>query len=231
MMVDSNMLKPNLDDLQTLQLFLVTPTPKAWLEFAVQHIPLLLIDHAHCERKAAATAIHFISKYPEKPEIVAKMSPLAREELLHFEKVLGFIQQRKLTYGPLPPSRYAQTLHQKITKKGCTARLCDQLIVAAIIEARSCERFHALSEMIEDKILTKFYRSLVQAEARHFHDYLALAKYYQQNLDTRLKEFIDLENELITSVDGVFRFHSGIPLLEGSASYSPILNLGEQEAV
>ena len=207
------MLNPNVDDLQTLYQFLRVPTPAAWLESALQQIPLLLIDHAHCERKAAATAINFLSKYPEKEEIVSIMSPLAREELLHFEKVLAILRQRNITFEALPPSCYAQKLHQHITKKPGISRLCDQLIVGAIIEARSCERFSALVPRLDDSILAKFYASLVKAESRHFYDYLQLAKFYGENIEDRVAVFLDIENELIHSKDTVFRFHSGIQCL------------------
>ena len=197
--------------LQTLLDFLRMPTPSAWLEAATMQIPLLLIDHAHCERKAAATALYFLSKYPERSEIVSVMSPLAREELLHFEKVISLLRERGIAYGPLPPSLYAQCLHAKITKRNGVTRLCDQLIVGAIIEARSCERFNALSPLIGDKALGKFYSTLVKAEARHFQDYLRLANHYGDDIETRIADFLDAENELISTIDTVFRFHSGIP--------------------
>ena len=205
------MIKPDVDDLKVLCQFLRTPTPDAWLEAAILHVPLLLVDHAQCERKAAATAINFLSKYPEKQEIIAVMSPLAREELLHFEKVMILLHKRHIAYVPLLPSLYAQKLHQKITKAPGMTRLCDQLIVGAIIEARSCERFNALALLLDDKELTKFYAALVKAEARHFQDYLRLAHYYGEDIDQRIKIFLDIENEFIKSKDTVFRFHSGIP--------------------
>jgi tRNA-(ms[2]io[6]A)-hydroxylase len=204
------MLKPDADDLQTLSHFLRIPTPKAWLNSAMQQIPLLLIDHAHCERKAASTALYFLSKYPDKEELVSVMSPLAREELLHFEKVITLLNERGIAFGPLLPSSYAQRLHEKITKTTGNARLCDQLIVGAIIEARSCERFNALAPLFDDKNLTKFYVSLVKAEARHFQDYLRLAQHYGGDISKRVEMFLDIENESISSVDEVFRVHSGV---------------------
>lgn len=202
-------LDPN--DLQILIDFLRLPTPEAWLDAAVANIPTLLIDHAHCERKAAATAINFISKYPEKPELVEVMSPLAREELLHFEKVNALMLSRNINFGPLPPSDYAQKMHRLVTKGGCKERLSDQLIVGAIIEARSCERFNALIPRLNDSYLSKFYASLVKSEARHFQDYLRLAKLYGGGIEQRVDLFLKTENELINSSDTVFRFHSGIP--------------------
>jgi len=205
------MLKPNIDDLQRLKNFLRTPTPMAWLEYAIQQIPLLLMDHAHCERKAAATAINFMSQHPEKPELIAVMSPLAREELLHFEKVISLLNSRGIEYGPLPPSLYGQHLHRHVTKMHGFSRLSDQLIIGAIIEARSCERFNALVPLLSDPVLAKFYAGLVKAEARHFEDYLRLANHYGGDIAPRIKMFLDVENALISTNDTAFRFHSGIP--------------------
>lgn len=200
-------------DLQLLNDFLQIKTPEAWLEYAANNLPLLLIDHAHCERKAAATAINFISKYPEKQDLVAVMSPLAREELLHFEKVMGIMEERNITFGPLQPSEYATTLHKQITKRDGQERLRDQLIIGAIIEARSCERFRAIIPYLEDEDLARFYRTLVKSEARHFEDYLHLARQYGGNIELRLNLFLTIENKFIQSQDTVFRFHSGIPLV------------------
>lgn len=198
-------------EIQTLIDFLQKPTPHQWLEYAANNIPLLLIDHAHCERKAAATAINFISKYPERSELVAAMSPLAREELLHFEKVIALMTQRGILFGPLQPSDYATTMHKHITKRDGMERLRDQLIIGAIIEARSCERFSAIIPYLADPELAKFYGTLLRSEARHFQDYLHLARLYGGDIDERVGYFLQLENRFITTSDEIFRFHSGIP--------------------
>lgn len=206
------MLKPKLTDLQIIHDFLRIPTPTAWLQVAITQLPTLLLDHAHCERKAAATALNFISKYPEKAELVKVMSPLAREELLHFEKVLTLMQIRNIPFAPLQPSAYAQQLHQFVCRQNTLERLTELLLIGAIIEARSCERFHALTTIIKDEELVKFYRALFKAESRHFQDYLQLAKCYCPDIiDMKLQHLLDLENALITSTDTVFRFHSGVP--------------------
>ncbi len=198
-------------DLQILNDFLRLPTPELWLDYAVNNSRTLLLDHAHCERKAAATAINFISKYPERRELVERMSPLAREELLHFEKVLVLMKSREISFAPLPPSDYAQKMHKLVIKQDGNERLRDQLIIGALIEARSCERFNALIPRLEDSQLSKFYASLVKSEARHFQDYLYLAKLYGGAIEKRLEQFLKIENDLIASEDQVFRFHSGIP--------------------
>ncbi|PWY55294.1 tRNA hydroxylase [Legionella qingyii] len=201
-------------DLQILIDFLQVKTPQRWLDFAADHIPLLLIDHAHCERKAAATAINFMSKYPEKRELVEVMSPLAREELLHFEKVITFMTNKGIEFCPLQPSGYATQMHKQVTSRNVLQRLCDQLIIGAIIEARSCERFYAIIPFLEDQDLVKFYGTLIKSEARHFEDYLRLAKLYGGNIEERLKLFLTIENDFILANDTVFRFHSGIPQIQ-----------------
>jgi tRNA-(ms[2]io[6]A)-hydroxylase len=197
------------NELCALKEFLRAPTPAAWVLAAVDNLPLIMVDHAHCERKAAATALNFISKYPDKAELVAVMSPLAREELLHFEKVLNILHQRAISFVQLQPSEYANSMHKRITIKSTPQRLCDQLIVGAIIEARSCERFAALVPYLEDDFLIKFYQSLVKAEARHFEEYLRLARLYGEAIDERVNMFLQIENAFITSKDTVLRFHSG----------------------
>lgn len=205
------MLSPAKHDLQTLIHFLRVPTPDEWLIAANNNLPLLLLDHAHCERKAATAAINLISKYPAYPDLVQLMSPLAREELLHFEKVIAIMNERNLAFEPLEPSGYGQALHALISKKPGNARLRDQLLIGAIIEARSCERFYALVPVLEDKQVTRFYSSLVKSEARHFQDYLGLATRYGEDTASRLDYFLTVENGLIQKEDAVFRFHSGIP--------------------
>ncbi|KTD11152.1 tRNA-(ms(2)io(6)A)-hydroxylase [Legionella gratiana] len=205
------MLKRLETDLQSVNDFLRIKTPQKWLEYAAKHVPLLLIDHAHCERKAAATAINFISKYPEKKELVEVMSPLAREELLHFEKVMQIMIRKGIQFCPLQPSGYATQMHKLVTSRDMIQRLCDQLIIGAIIEARSCERFHAIISYLEDQDLAKFYGTLIKSEARHFEDYLRLAQLYGKDIEGRLKMFLSLENDFILATDTVFRFHSGIP--------------------
>lgn len=206
------MAKYNGTALQSVLDFLHAPTPEAWLACAAKQIPVLLVDHAHCERKAATTALNMIGKYARHKELIDFMSPLAREELLHFEKVMQLIHERDITYAPLKPSWYAQRLHQHVSRDDYLDRLSDELIIGAIIEARSCERFHALVPWLEDKKLAKFYTSLVKAEARHFQDYLYLARLYSRHaIEDRMHYLLDIEQTLIQASDPVFRFHGGVP--------------------
>lgn len=202
--------------IDALEEFLLCPTPEAWLQEALRQRPLLLIDHANCEKKAASNAMTLMYRYVAHTDLLTKMSQLAREELLHFEQVVNIMTERGIDYERIGPSRYAGALreHMRTDREGA---LIDGLIVGAIVEARSCERFARLAPRLEqgedaDPALARFYRSLLRSEARHFQDYLGLARQYaREPIDGRVAEFLALEQHLIESVDDQFRFHSGIP--------------------
>lgn len=197
--------------LEELLDFLACETPGAWLEEALKQQSCLLIDHANCEKKAAATAMNLMYRHTSKPELMKKMSQLAREELLHFQQVVEILERKKIKYIRLSPSRYASALRELISENE-KSRLVDTLIVGAIIEARSCERFAKLAPLL-DAELEKFYTSLLKSEARHFKDYLELAKLYsEEDISSRLQEFVLWEAELINREDDRFRFHSGVPV-------------------
>ena len=192
--------------------FLLCPTPVAWIEAALVHQEILLVDHAQCEKKAASSALSMIYRYPDRTELLQKMSRLAREELRHFEQVLRFIVDRGMQYVHLTPSRYAAGLkdHARSTQPEC---LIDTLIIGAFIEARSCERFSKLAPHL-DAELGKFYGGLLASESRHFQDYLKLAEFYSaEDITSRIDYFAAIEAELINTPDHEFRFHSGIPKL------------------
>ena len=175
---------------------------------ALANQDLLLIDHAHCEKKAASTALSLMYRYVDNSDLLNKMSRLAREELRHFEQVLAIMNKRGVDYGHLTPARYAAGLRQAVRTED-PGRLVDVLIVGAILEARSCERFAALAPFLDDK-LADFYNSLLKSEARHYQDYLKLA--VQANggpVDERVGEFLAIEKGLIEAPDSEFRFHSG----------------------
>ena len=194
-----------------IQAFLPCRTPDAWVAAALQpdQEPTLLIDHANCEKKAAATALALMHRYTDNPVLLNKMSRLAREELRHFEQVIKIMAARDITYEPLSASRYAQGLHKGVRRQE-PGRLIDTLIVGALIEARSCERFARLAPQL-DKELGDFYFSLLKSEARHYSDYLRLAESLVSDGDLadRLEYFRGLEAELVESEDTEFRFHSG----------------------
>ena len=190
--------------------FLECETSDSWVEAALEHQDQLLIDHANCERKAAATAMHFMHRNTAYPELLTKMSQLAREELLHFQQVVEIMAARKIRYVRLGPSRYASGL-RSIFSINTKQRLVDALISGAFIEARSCERFARLAPEL-DAELSRFYTGLLKSESRHFQDYLYLAQLYSDNdIAMRVEEFRKLENKLISSPDNHFRFHSGLP--------------------
>jgi tRNA-(ms[2]io[6]A)-hydroxylase len=195
--------------------FICTPTPQAWLNEVHNHIPELLIDHANCEKKAASTALSMMYRYVEHIDILHKMSKLAREELRHFEQVLDLMEAQGITYRQLSSARYAQGLHAQISKQE-PYRLIDHLICGAVVEARSCERFASLIDVLPPAI-GNLYRKLLNSEARHFQDYLHLAQNVnsrtEANVDVaaRVEVFLEIDREMITGVDKHFRFHSGVP--------------------
>lgn len=193
---------------EELLAFLQSPTPDAWVAQALQHPEELLIDHANCEKKAASTALNLMFRYIDKPDLLQKMSRLAREELRHFEQVTALMSKRGVTYRALSASHYAQRLRQHIRTVE-PGRLVDTLIVGAFIEARSCERFAKLAPHL-DAELGGFYRSLLKSEARHYQDYLALAQAYaDESIDERIAFFAIAEAQAIVEDDNEFRFHSG----------------------
>ena len=196
--------------------FLPCETPAAWLDEALRHPTILLIDHANCEKKAAATAMSLLYRYSEHTELLRKMSQLAREELLHFEQVVNIISARGIEYIHLGPSRYAGGLREHLRKDAKNV-LVDTLIVGAFVEARSCERFAKIAPLLDPQ-LSKFYRSLLKSEARHYQDYLALAALYSDtDITPEVARFREIERDLIERPDGEFRFHSGVPQSAASA--------------
>lgn len=194
--------------LETIYQFLPCRTPQRWIENALASQDLLLIDHANCEKKAASTALGLMYRYVDNTRLLNKMSRLAREELRHFEQVLAIMGKRQISYDQIGPSRYAAGLRQLVSKDD-PQRLVDTMIVGAIIEARSCERFAALAPHL-DPVLGDFYNGLLKSEARHYQDYLSLAETAANGpVDGRLAEFMAVEQTLIESPDSEFRFHSG----------------------
>jgi len=193
--------------------FFDTPTPDAWVTEACQRLPELLHDHANCELKAASTALGFIYRYPEKAMLARRMSRLAREELRHFEQVRKILAEMSVPFEHVSASRYAGKLRRAVREKE-PERLLDMLIVGALIEARSCERFAALIPHLPEDI-GKFYAGLLASEARHFEHYLGFARdecdVEDEVFEDRLAELKKIEAELISAPDPQFRFHSGVP--------------------
>lgn len=174
-------------------------------------LPLILVDHAHCEKKAASSALNLLFRYPDRSLLVHRMSRLAREELRHFEQVLKLMEKRGVAFRHLTPSRYADGL-RKHMRTHEPVRLVDTLIVGAFIEARSCERFQALAPALQDREIADFYIGLCESESRHFRHYLELAEQAAgEDISERVRHFAVVESELNTAVDAELRFHSGPP--------------------
>lgn len=190
--------------------FLHCETPDAWINSALDNQSLLLLDHANCEKKAASTAINLMFRYVGDFDMMNKMSRLAREELRHYEQVMDIMEARGVAYEQITPGRYAGEL-RKLVRTSEPGRYIDTLIVGAIIEARSCERFAKLAPFLDEE-LQKFYLSLLKSEARHYEDYLTLAQRAAGDADIspRVQTFLALEKTLIEGADEEFRFHSGV---------------------
>ncbi len=191
--------------------FLLVETPTAWVEAAEARVPELLIDHANCEKKAAGTALNLMFRYTAHHDLLMQLSKLAREELRHFEQVAAVLQSRGIEYANVPAARYAAGLREAVRTHE-PARLIDLLIVGAIVEARSCERFEVLEPVLDDE-LGAFYARLAVSEARHFEVYLALAHELADGvpIEDRVTDFLAIDARLITQPDAAFGFHSGPP--------------------
>ena len=198
---------------ENIAAFFDTPTPDSWLDEAGARVPELLLDHANCELKAASTALGFLYRYPDRTLLAQRMSRLAREELRHFEQVRSIMADMQVPFARLSASRYAGALRQAV-RDDEPYKLLDMLLVGALIEARSCERFARLAPTLPPK-LGRFYSGLLASEARHFEHYIAFAKsesgFDEADIDQRLNELKEIEAKLISEPDPQFRFHSGVP--------------------
>lgn len=179
------------------------PTDPRWANIAEKNIEEILTDHAYCEQKAASTAISLIVGYPEKSELVDKMTALAREEMGHFQMVHNRIIQRGLTLGRERKDAYVGQLSTFFPKGGDRElRLIHRLLVCALIEARSCERFRVLSENLVDKELSEFYHTLMISEANHYTMFLKLARTYgkREEVDQMWQDLLEYEAEVISNL-------------------------------
>lgn len=193
--------------------FLDTQTPEEWLDLACERIPEMLLDHANCELKAASTALGFLYRYPDRTALAQRMSRLAREELRHFEQVRSIMDDMGIAFERLSASRYAGGLRDA-ARPDEPHKLLDLLLIGALIEARSCERFARIAPRLPER-LAKFYGGLLASEARHFEHYIAFAKSEcgvgDAAIEQRLSELKAIEAALISDPDPEFRFHSGRP--------------------
>jgi tRNA-(ms[2]io[6]A)-hydroxylase len=173
----------------------------SWIEVAKNDLPRVLIDHAHCEKKAAANALSLINRYPDRDMLVTCMIDLAREEMEHFAQVYAVIAERGLTLERDPGDAYAQALHREV-RKSEPHRMLDLLLVAALIEARSCERFSLLSKNVPDEELRTFYASLLASEAGHYRTFFDIAREYfpEAEVRRRLEELSTREAEIVLAL-------------------------------
>ena len=185
-------------------LSLKLPTDSNWVNFAKMKISEILSDHAYCEQKAASTAISMIISFPQYPKLVSAMADLAQEEMSHFKMVHDLIIERGLKLGRERKDYYVINLRSFFPKGGSkNDHLIHKLLVAGLIEARSCERFRILSEKLEDIKLRKFYRKLMISEASHYTMFLRLARQYgnsREQVDMKWENLLDYEAELINTL-------------------------------
>ena len=195
---------------------LTSETHPSWSRRIVHDLDELLLDHTHCEKKAASTAINLIFLYQEMPELMAPLSAIAREELEHFELCLALLKRRVILFRRQQPSPYARDLRKacRTTEPG---RFVDVMLCCSLIEARSCERMKILSETLEDAELAAFYGTLLASEARHHTTYVDMAALVADRATVvpRLRELAVIEANIIANAPDVPRMHAA-----GSPDYS-----------
>ena len=190
-------------------LHLKAPTDASWLAQVDENLEEVLIDHAHCEKKAAGTAMNLIFHYVDNLELCREMTEIVNEELEHFHMVIELLEKRGIPFRRIKPSQYGNRLHQ-LVRKSEPERAIDRLLVAGLIEARSCERFQALADHVEDKQLAEFYHGLFESEARHHSTYTRLAHHYAPEavVNARLEELYDAEAQIMAQREPRPRMHS-----------------------
>jgi tRNA-(ms[2]io[6]A)-hydroxylase len=186
-----------------------TPTPARWLQQVEEHLDLLLIDHAHCEKKAAGTAMNLLFSYVENADLCRAMTEIVQEELEHFHMVRATLDRRGIRFRKLSPSSYGAKLHALVSREE-PRKAVDRLLVAGLIEARSCERFGLLRDNLADRELAEFYGSLFESEARHHSTYVRLAMQFQADeaVRSRLGELAEAEAMILASSEDPPRMHS-----------------------
>ena len=179
------------------------PTDPRWVNIVEKNIEEILTDHAFCEQKATSTAISLIVSFPEYTDLVQEMVALVKEEISHFKMVHDIILARGWTLGRDRRDDYVIELLKFFPKGGSrTTQLVHRLLYAALIEARSCERFRLLSEELEDKVLADFYRNLMVSEANHYTMFLGFARQYgeKKEVDTKWQQLLEYESKIISNL-------------------------------
>lgn len=189
--------------------FLKTPTSSAWIDQALNHLDTILLDHSHCERKAAGVALNLMCRYPSSEKLVRTLTAIAQEELSHFELVNQWLERRNIALAPLPAPPYGAGLSAQVRREE-PFRMLDSLLVAALIEARSHERLGLLGSHCPEAELAGFYRSLMASEARHYGAYWVLATTYfdREKVNHRLAELAAVESDLLSTLHPEPRIHS-----------------------
>ena len=180
------------------------PTDPRWVNIAEMQIEDILVDHAYCEQKAASSCISLIIQYPEKSELVDVLTPVVAEEWAHFERVIEQIRKRKYDLGYARKDEYVTALNKVLNKGGSRdQRLVEKLLMNALIEARSCERFKLLWKNIADEELQTFYYELMVSEAGHYVNFIDLAKVYmpEEYVKARWEEILRAEAEIIRNLE------------------------------
>jgi tRNA 2-(methylsulfanyl)-N6-isopentenyladenosine37 hydroxylase len=189
--------------------FLKSPSSSAWVEHAIANLDTVLLDHSHCERKAAGVAINLMFRYPSNTKLVRMLTAIAQEELEHFELVNQWLEKRNIPMGPLAAPPYGAGLNAQI-RKDEPQRLLDTLLICGLIEARSHERLGLLATHCPEPDLAQFFRSLMASEARHYGVYWVLATTYfdPQVVRDRLDELAIAESQLLQTLHPEPRIHS-----------------------
>lgn len=190
-------------DVKTV-LGLKLPTDPRWVNIAEMNIEDILVDHAYCEQKAASSCISLIVQYPDKSELVDILTPVVAEEWAHFERVIEQLKKRGYGLGKQRKDEYVIALSGILKKGGSREQqLVEKLLMNALIEARSCERFKLLWKNIGDEELQKFYYELMVSEAGHYVNFIELAKQYMSEdyVKSRWQEFLDAEREILATME------------------------------
>ena len=185
------------------------PTSDIWVEQAIANLDIILLDHSHCERKAAGVALNMMFRYPSHAKMVRELTAIAREELEHFELVNQWLERRNIKLAPLSAPPYGAGLKSQVRGQE-PQRFLDSLLVTGLIEARSHERLGLLAANCPEPELAQFYRSLMASEARHFGTYWVLADTYfdRQTVMDRLDELAEVESQLLSTLHPEPRIHS-----------------------
>jgi tRNA 2-(methylsulfanyl)-N6-isopentenyladenosine37 hydroxylase len=189
--------------------FLQSATLAAWIEQAIAHLDVILLDHSHCERKAAGVALNLMFRYPSSAKLVRTLTAIAQEELEHFEQVNQWLDRRGIALAPLSAPPYAAGLKAEMRSPE-PDRMLDALLVSGLIEARSHERLGLLAEHCPEPELARFYRGLMASEARHYGLYWTLATTYfdRAAVNQRLEELAAVESSLLSTLHPEPRIHS-----------------------